>query len=636
MRLSARFAFALLAATAVVVLAGVMPAARAADPAPGAYRAPEMRAPVKLDAATLKRGAEIYDQVCSKCHEAGLARAPQRFMLQQMTPESIRHALTDGVMRPMAEGLTASDLTMIAEYIAGRSMGGAVTPPLMCAAGDSTFDVGEPPPFAGWGLTARGAHAIPTATAGLDRTNVGKLTLKWTLSFPNAIQARSQPTVAAGAIFVGSHDGSVFALDRATGCARWVFHALSEVRTGIVVSPWRAGDASAQPRVYFGDLIGNVYAVKARTGELVWKRRPDSHPNATITATPVLRAGRVYVAVSSLEEARTIDPHYECCSFRGSVVALNAMSGARLWQTYMTDRPTPRGVNASGARRLGPSGVALWDSPVIDTKRGRLYVATGDNYSAPPSPYSDAIVALDLKTGKIAWAYQAQAKDAWNVACGAPDRTNCPKENGPDFDFGAGAVLATASNGRDYVLAGQKSGVLYAVNPDTGKLVWKVHVGRGGVKGGIHFGIAVVGDTVLAPVSDVPDGRTYADAARPGMYALDVKTGAYLWKAPSEDVCAGKPFCHPGYGAAITATPELVIAGANDGHLRIYDTATGAVLWDYDTLREFTTVNGAPAHGGSIGGGAAPIAYKGMLVANAGYGFAGALPGNALLVFEAK
>ena len=616
-----------------------IPPARAADP-PAQTAAPNaadsghgMRVTVKLDPVTARRGAEIYAGVCSACHEQGLNRAPQRAMLELMTPESIDQALTDGVMKTQATGLTVADKRMIAEYIAGRTMGGHVRGPLMCKAGASPFDAAETPPFSGWGLTPDNSHAIPTKVAGVTRANVGRLKLKWALAFPNAIRARSEPAVAGGAVFVGSHDGTVFALDLRTGCARWTFHASAEVRTGIVVSPWRAGDASARPMLYFGDLIGNVYAVRVRTGALVWKRRPDDHPNATITATPVLYEGRLYVPISSLEEARAIDPKYECCTFRGSVIALEAATGKPRWQTFMTHPPTPQGVNASGARRLGPSGVALWNSPAVDARRGRLYIGTGDNYSSPTSPYSDAILALDIKTGKILWAYQAFEHDAWNVACGAADKTNCPRENGPDFDFGAGVVLATASNGRDYVLGGEKSGMLSAVDADTGKLAWKTKVGRGGVIAGIHFGLAATGDTVFVPVSDVPDGRTYSEPARPGLYALDIRTGDYLWRAPAQNVCGTTPFCHPGYPAAITATPRLVLAGAGDGHLRAFDAATGKVLFDFDTNRSFKTVNGGEAHGGSMGGGAAPIAYRGMVFTNSGYGFAGAMAGGVLLAF---
>jgi polyvinyl alcohol dehydrogenase (cytochrome) len=624
---------------AMLALFGLLLSAGSAlsAPAPKAYSDAYKGSSFELDPETAKRGGEIYGSICGACHDKGLNRAPQKRMLALMTPESIHRALTEGVMRAQATGLTETDKVAVAEYIAGRKSGnGQQDAPLMCAEGASPFDFHEPPPFAGWGLTPDSSHAIPTEKAGIDRKNVGKLTLKWSLAFPNAIRARSQPTVAGGAIFVGSHDGTVFALDRATGCARWTFHASAEVRTGIVVSPWQAGDAGAKPLVYFGDLIGNVYAVDARTGQRVWKTRPDPHPNATITAAPVLHGDALYVAVSSLEEGRGTDAQYECCVFRGSLNAYDARTGQRRWQTFMTDPPVEQSVNAAGVKRFGPSGVALWNSPSVDEKRGRLYVATGDNYTSPTTSMSDAVVAFDMKTGKVVWVFQAQEGDAWNGACDAADKTNCPEENGPDYDFGAGTVLARASNGRDYVLAGQKSGILYAVNPDTGKLAWETRVGRGGVVAGIHFGLAAWHGTVFVPVSDVPDGRTYSEPPRPGLYAIDIATGNYRWKAPAEDVCGGKPFCHPGYGGAITTTPELVLAGSNDGHLRAFDTATGKSLWDFDTARDFTTVNGVVAHGGSMGGGAAPIAWRGMLIMNSGYGFVGAMNGNVLMVFAVE
>ncbi len=594
----------------------------------------------ELDAAAAGKGGEVYNGLCGTCHEKGLNRAPQRAMLSLMTPESIYRALTTGVMKEQAEAaeLTDDDRKAVAEFLAKRKLGGkdTVAPPLMCAADTSKFDVGEPPVFDGWGLDKRNSHFIDTKTAGIDRNNVGKLKLKWSLAFPNAVRSRSQPALAAGAIFVGSHDGTVFALDRATGCSRWTFHAGAEVRTGIVVAPWTKGDAAADPLVYFGDLIGNVYAIKARTGEQVWRIRPGDHPNLTITAAPVLYKDKLIVPISSLEEAR-IDPKYECCTFRGSIVALNPATGAEIWRTWMVPEPQQTGVNAAGAKQFGPSGIALWNTPAIDEKRNRIIIATGDNYSTPATELSDAVVAFDLDTGKIVWHHQVLQDDAWNGACEAADKANCPKEDGPDFDFGAGPILAT-QDGRDYVLAGQKSSIMYGFDAEDGKLVWKNKVGRGGVVAGIHFGIAASGGTVFAPVSDVPDGNKYAegDDPRPGMYALDIKTGEYKWQAPSLDVCGGKDFCHPGYSGAITATPDLLLAGANDGYIRIFDTATGKVLWEFDTVKSFTTVNGTVAKGGSMGGGTAPIAYDGLLIVNSGYGFAGKMPGNVLLVFEAE
>jgi polyvinyl alcohol dehydrogenase (cytochrome) len=620
------------AALAWLALAGAAQAAAEQKAYKDAYKP----AQYELDPAVAEGGGKVYAARCASCHDKGLNRAPQKGMLALMTPESIDRALTEGVMKPQGSALSPQDRRNVAQFLARRPMGAEPAPPLMCAAGASPFDFDEPPPFSGWGLTPRSDHAIPTEVAGLDRANVGRLKLKWALAFPNAIRARSQPALAGGAVFVGSHDGTVFALDRETGCARWTFHAGAEVRTGIVVSPWTAGDRGARPLVYFGDLVGNVHAVDAQSGKPVWKRKPDAHPNATITAAPVLHEGRLYVAVSSLEEGRASDPTYPCCLFRGSLVSYDARTGAKGWQTYMTEPPTPRGVNAAGARRFGPSGVALWNSPSVDAARGRLYIATGDNYSSPTTGTSDAVVAFDMKTGKMAWVFQALENDAWNGACDSLDKTNCPEEDGPDYDFGAGTILARASDGRDYVLAGQKSGIAWALDAETGALAWKTKVGRGGVVAGIHFGIAAWGDALYVPVSDVPDGRSYDEPPRPGLYALDIRTGKFLWKAPARDVCGGRPFCNPGYGGAITATPELVLAGSIDGHLRAYDAASGKVLWDFDTAREFRPVNGATARGGSMGGGAAPIAYRGMLIMNSGYGFVGAMDGNVLLAFEVE
>lgn len=626
-----------MAASVLAMMVLACAGAQAAPDVPKAYSDAYKGPKFMLDAATARRGGEVYARTCAACHDKGLNRAPHKRMLSLMTPESIHRALIEGVMRAQVTGVPDADKVAVAEYLAGRKFGAADTAaPLMCAPNASPFDFAEPPPFAGWGLTPSSSHAIATEAAGIDRGNVGKLTLKWSLVFPNAIRARSQPAIAGGAIFVGSHDGTVFALDRATGCARWVFHASAEVRTGIVVSLWEAGDKAARPLVYFGDLIGNVYAIDAQSGQRIWKTRPDPHANATITAAPVLHGGTLYVPTSSLEEGRSSDPAYECCTFRGSLNAYDARTGQRRWQTFMTPPPVQQGFNAVGARRFGPSGVALWNSPSVDEKRGRLYIATGDNYSSPTTALSDAIVAFDMKTGRIVWSYQALEGDAWNGACDNVDKTNCPEENGPDYDFGAGTVLAKASNGRDYVLAGQKSGIVYAINPDTGRLVWETRVGRGGVVAGIHFGLAVWKDTVFVPVSDMPDGRTYGEPARPGVYALDIKSGNYLWKAPADDVCGGKPFCQPGYGGTITTTPELLFAGSHDGHLRAFDTRDGKVVWDFDTVRDFKTVNGAIARGGSMGGGGGPIAWRGMLIMNSGYGFVGAMGGNVLMVFAVE
>lgn len=584
-------------------------------------------------------GAEVYGTVCASCHDEGLDHAPHRSMLRLMSPDSIYAALSHGAMQVQAEGLADEEMRAVAEFITGRKIGEQVAQPLpVCTGEQARFDYDEPPVWQAWGLTHENTRMVSSSAAGLDKENVQRLKLKWAVAYPEAIRARSHPMLAAGAIYVGSHDGTVYALDRKTGCARWTFRAATEVRTGIVISPWTAGDESAKPVAYFGDLIGNIYAVDARTGELVWRDRPNDHPNTSLTGTPVLYEGHLYVPISSLEEGVAGNGDYPCCTFRGSIVAYDAADGKHIWQTYTIDTlPQLTGKNGMGTDQFGPSGIAIWNSPAIDSKRNRLYVATGDNYSTPATANSDAVMAFDLTDGKVAWVYQTTPNDAWNGGCSKADKHNCPDEDGPDYDFGAAVVIAPAGDGKDYLLAGQKSGVVYAIDADTGKPVWQTKVGRGGIKAGVHFGMAAGDGRVYVPISDTPDGKTYTFPDSPGVYALDVASGEFLWRAPSPtDVCNERPFCYPGVSMAITATPELVIAGALDGVVRIHDAANGEVIWDFDTARPFETLSGAIGHGGGMSGGAAPVVYDGMLIVNSGYGFSGNMPGNMLLVFEVE
>jgi polyvinyl alcohol dehydrogenase (cytochrome) len=560
-----------------------------------------------------------------------------------MSPQSIYRALKDGKMQGQAQALSDDDKVAVAEFLTRKKISAvsAEPEPPACKGKAARFDAGEPPVFADWGLSPGNTRFIPAKVAGVDRANVGRLHLKWAVAFPNASQVRSQPALAGGALYVGSHNGGVYALDRMTGCARWIYQAGAEVRTGIVVSTWKAGDRAAKPLVYFGDILGFVYAVDAKTGALVWRVRADEHPSVTLTGAPTLYGNTLYVPVSGLEGVRPANPSYECCTSRGAVVAYDAATGAVKWKTYTTDTPTLLGTNAKGAKHFGPAGVNVWNSPAIDAKRKQLYVGTGGNSTSPATGTSDSIIAMDLDTGAIKWVYQALANDATNLACLSADKTSCPTENGPDYDFGAGAMLATTSDGRDFVLAGQKSGDVHGIDPDTGKLIWKQKPGRGGIIGGVHFGMAATHDTVFAAINDAftlkHSGTQYTEPAKPGVYAFDIASGNPVWSVPSDpETCVGVKGCTIGYSQAITATPDLVFAGNNDGWLRAFDTKTGAVVWKIDTKPPVKTVNGGEAGGGSYGGGSGPVLYHGMLFASPGYSLAGAFPGNVLLAFEVK
>ena len=475
------------------------------EPDPAATRLKSTEAMVSktktVDPETLP-GAAHYRQYCAGCHEGQVPKAPQKVFLQMLSADAIHHALTAGIMQPQASAMTAAQKREVADYLGSTMvLSGERREAPRCDAAHAKFDPAQLPLQSGWGYDNR--RSIEGADAGLDAASTATLELKWAFEFPNAIRARSQPSIAYGAVFVGSPDGTVYALDLKSGCVRWTFAAGAEVRTGIVVV---AGD---EPRVYFGDLIARTYALDAFTGRLIWSVKVDDHPSATQTGTPAYRDSRLYVPVSSLEVTSAADPKYECCTFRGSVVALDAKDGTQLWKSYSIAKPPSQtGATSAGTRVLGPSGSPIWNSPTVDTRRGLLYVGTGENYSSPADDTSDALFALRMTDGVIQWKRQTTVADAWNVGCMIKDNPNCPTENGPDVDFASGTILTTLASGRDLLLAGQKNGMVYALDPERrGEILWQTKVGRGGVQGGVHFGMALNGGRLYVPISDLK-GRT--------------------------------------------------------------------------------------------------------------------------------
>lgn len=592
--------------------------------------------PVYANGAAAADGASLFQQHCLSCHGGKVAKAPPVSLLQIMSASSVLRALEHGVMQEQAAGLSADQRRLVAEYLTGAKLDqtAGAPPAPQCSAAMAAFDFNAPPKAQGWGVDLDNRRYFSPVVAGLTAADIPKLELKWAFAFPDAIRARSQPVVGGGALYVGSQNGTVYALEQTTGCIRWSFSTVAEVRTGIVLAPWEAGRAG-KPMLYFGDLVGNVYALDAVTGKLVWRDRPDEHPSLTLTAAPVLLGDRLYVPMSSLEVTAAADPTYACCTFRGGVAVYDALSGEKLWAGYTIDQP-PKvvGKNAVGTERIAPSGAPIWGTPSIDNQRGVMYVGTGENYSSPANDTSDAILALSLKDGRIVWRQQMTAGDAWNMGCETEEKINCPPENGPDYDFGAATILATSSSGRDIVLAGQKSGDVFALDPDqNGKVLWHRKLGRGGIQGGVHFGMAVAGDTLYVPMSDFDGGPRWPGVAKPGMFALDITSGKTLWYTPAEDVCGSREFCQPGLSAAASAIDGAVIGGSMDGHLRAYDSKDGAVLWDYDTATTFSTLDGGTARGGSIGGGAGAVFSAGMMYVNSGYGIYFHMPGNVLLAF---
>ena len=582
-------------------------------------------------------GNRLYEENCLDCHAGTVAKAPHFSWLEMMSPAAIHSALTDGIMRSQAEHLAPEEILAITEYLTRQHLESetdlAPPAPPMCDTGQIT--AAGSVPKVNWGHDT--SRFSPPEVAGLTASEAKQLTLKWSFVYPGAFRARSQPAVAFDTLFTGSQDGTVYAFDLETGCARWTFTASAEVRTGIVLADSQA--EGQPPLAFFGDILARVYALNALTGELLWTLKADDHPSATLTGTPAWHENTLFVPVSSLEVIPAADPAYECCTFRGSLLSLRAADGAVNWRHYtIADEPVEVSRTSVGTRVLAPSGAPTWTSPTIDARRGLVYIGTGENYSSPADGNSDAILAIDLATGERAWTRQSTAGDAWNVACMMADNPNCPPEDGPDYDHGSSILLVSNSQGKDLLIAGHKNGTIFGLDPDQeGALVWQNRVGRGSIQGGVHFGLAAAEGRVYAPINDMNNtyNGDYLDPAkaRPGVHGLNIDDGERLWSHLQEDVCLPEhKFCDPGVSAPVTAIPGGVIAGHLDGVIRLYDGKKGDVIWSYDSRPEHVGVNGLTGHGGSMSGAGAAVA-GGYVVINSGYGLYNHEPGNLLLVF---
>ena len=581
-------------------------------------------------------GAAVYQKVCATCHASTAAdnRAPNREALAQFAPESIFTSLTSGNMYRQAQDLNEAEKKAVAEFLAGRAFG--VAPPLSnvgrCTTAAPTIqDPGKGSNWNGWGGTLTNTRYVPADKGGITAPLVPQLKLKWAFGFPGVTAARAQPAVIGGMLFIASESGDVFALNAKTGCTYWAYHAKSGIRTAVSVGQYkRAGGASGYA-IYFADGASNAYAVDANTGKEIWARKAEEHPQSRITGSPAYYNGRVYVPIAGLgEEAQGGRATYECCTFRGSVVALDATTGAVVWKTYtIAEEPKKRGVTKEGTQAWGPAGAGIWAAPTIDARRRVLYVSTGNGYADPQQPTTDAVLAMDLDTGKIKWVAQPGAPDVWMMGCKAenPDNPRCPAKQGPDHDFSMSPMLAKRTNGQDILLIQSKSGMAYAFDPDKqGALVWQYKTSGGSGLGG-QWGGAV--DDKLAyfgvngTLSQTPGG----------MRAVKIDTGEEVWsKPPADKLCGTTRGCTAAQGGALTAVPGIVFSGSGDGGLRAYASDDGTIVWQFDTNRSFETVNGVKANGATMDGPGATV-VNGMMYVNSGYGGIVGRPGNVLLAF---
>ncbi|GLR83332.1 PQQ-binding-like beta-propeller repeat protein [Bradyrhizobium iriomotense] len=584
-------------------------------------------------------GAALYATHCAQCHDSSAAqsRVPPRSAMQAMSFEQVLATLSTGSMAAMAQGRSDDERKAIASFVTGKAAvsgaAAAADASGRCTQAVTAFpqDI-DGPHWNGWGADLNNSRFQP---AGMTAEQVPHLTLKWAYAFPGATLAFAQPTVVGGLLFVGGSDRKVRALDAKSGCTVWTFAPDLTVRAAISFGQVPGTDQFA---IFFGDGRANVYAVNALTGALIWKVNVEEHPAGRITGAPVLYSGVLYVPVSSLEEAAGSQPNYECCTFRGSLVALEAATGKLIWKAYtIPEVPQPTTRNARGTQLYGPSGAAIWSAPTIDTERKAIYVATSNSYSNPPAATSDAVLAFELATGRLLWKQQASPKDAFVVACFTADQTNCPDDHGPDHDFGQSPILVKLRDGKRVIVIGQKSGVVHALDPDNeGKILWQTRIGKGGPLGGSEWGSAADQDRIYVAISDVRflrDGTRRLDSTQGGgLFALDLGSGKVAWEVPPV-ACGERPQCSPALSAAISAIPGVVFSGGVSGYLRAYATADAKMLWEFDTSRTYKAVNGVAASGGAIDG-PGPVIVDGMLYTNSGYGQWSGTAGNVLLAFE--
>ena len=575
-------------------------------------------------------GEAVYERRCAACHDSGREGTPPRDALKQLSVARILRTLDFGVMINVAYVLDREEREGVARFLGVDRPDAPVPAQAYCS--DRTVAIGASPEpiWNGWGPSL--ANTRYTATSGITLDQVGKLKLKWAYGFEGDVSAFGAPTVLGHTLFVGSAGGAVQALSTDTGCVRWVYQASGPVRSAPVAVP--IGKTHA---LVFTDLTGWAYGLEAETGRQLWKKKPEEHESTRLTGTAAVYNGVVFIPAASWEETRSSNPDYRCCTFRGSVTALRAKDGTQVWKTY-TIRETPKPLRAADGfvGTWGPSGAGVWGSPTLDAKRGLLYVTTGDNFSSPATDMSDAVLAMEIKTGRIVWFKQVTPGDIFSGACTGG---KCP---GPDHDFGSSALLEKLPNGRDVLLAGQKSGVVYALDPDRkGEVLWQTRVGKGGTNGGVQWGMASDGQKVYAAVSDLvrkaPAGAIVQVGLPPdptqggGLTALRITNGEKAWYAAPK-ACEARSPCSPAQPAAVTAIPGVVFSGSVDGHLRAFSTEDGRVLWDFDTARDYQTVNGVRGKGGSLDG-AGPVVAGGMVFVNSGYSRNGGIGGNVLLAF---
>ena len=585
-------------------------------------------------------GQDVYESVCATCHNMPKeTKSPPIETLRRMGPRAVSYALTNGKMKVQATGLSSADIDNVVSYLsAAADVDNSWISRHVCPADRMQVDTGAATIWT-QGINIQNHRNLTAGQAGLTTAQMGRLELAWSMAFPSTANMRSQPAIVGNTMYLPIVDsGQLFALDVAgdSPCVKWVYEHDVPLRTTIGYHTL----ADGSPVLVFADAAAHVLLMDAITAEVIWTATVKVTSVSNVTAMPMLYGDKVFVPISSGELNMGAAPDYECCTSHGAVVALNLATGEREWVFHTMEDAKPTFVSRLGVQQYGPSGAPIWTAPAIDEKRGLILVGTGENTSAPATDTSDAILAIRMEDGTLAWKFQATPNDIFLTGCmSQPDGPNCPPDYSinKDWDFGAAIMLAQRSDGSDIVMAGQKNGVVWALDPDTGALIWDTKVGPGGAMGGIHWGMAFDGQRIFA-ANNMSTGPT-ADGQEPGLHALDVNNGNILWSYLHQPDCSGNRqqeirSCGSNYGmsAATLLVDGAVVQGSNDGFVKIFDSRSGEPIFTFDTARSFNTVNGVEGHGGAIDN-FSVYAANGTLFVQSGYGLMG-VPGNVLLAFR--
>lgn len=576
----------------------------------------------------------MFNENCAVCHlEPVNPRTPTKDALGRFSNSSIYYALTKGLMQAQGAPLSDEQKVQLTEYLTGREFSTDRLENLTaCGEPLSAPNLSLATNWNGWANGEGSPRSQSADGTNINAQNINSLELAWGFGLEDASVSRAQPTIVDGLMIMGSASGTIYALDLETGCSHWTYPAISEVRGSVEVV---YSEVLEKTLVVVAENANRITVLDALTGEKQWHADVDPNPYSRSTGSPVVSGDKIFVPVSSIEVAVAGNPAHECCTFRGNVAAYDLNFGDLLWHTYIMEEATKVGETTAGVAILAPSGAPIWDAPTIDTKRNRVYVGTGQNYTRPASATSDSIIAFNMDTGNMDWVMQTTANDAFTMACvSRTPNPNCP-DAGPDVDIGASIMSTTLSNGQDILIAGTKGGIVYGLDPDaSGKVLWKVTVGAGSALGGVHWGMSFVGDIAYVPVADRAFPTNKGMAPRPNLSAIDMKTGEILWTVDTPKRCQdGMQGCFDGYSSPSSATGDLVVTGALNGFYFAHDQKTGEVVWELDTNQEFPSINGVPAKGGAID--AVGAVFSGdYMVISSGYSGFSQMPGNAVLVYK--